>query len=63
MPLEFLKLTGRPAEVRDALLSGESGYFVAWEHQNTPPFNSWLPWAWVESRVSPRGWVLRRDPS
>ncbi|MBK7780181.1 MAG: glycosyltransferase family 39 protein [Ardenticatenia bacterium] len=57
------KQTGRPAAVRDALLSGESGYLVAWEHQNTPPFNSWLPWAWVESRVSPRVWVLRRGTS
>ena len=57
------KQTGPPAAVRDALLSGEGGYRVAWEHQSTPPFNSWLPWAWVESRVSPRVWILQRNAS
>lgn len=56
------KQTGLPGAVRDALLSGEGGYRVVWEHESTPPFNSWLPWAWVESRVSPRVWVLQRNP-
>ncbi len=57
------KQTGLPGAVRDALLSGEKGYRVAWEHESRPPFNGWLPWAWVESRVGPRVWVLQRNSS
>jgi len=52
--------TGAAGALRDRLLDGSEGFEVAWEGRATAPFDAWLPWAWVESRVSPRVWVLRR---
>lgn len=53
--------TGAAGALRDRLLDGREGFAVAWEGRAVAPFESWLPWAWVESRVSPRVWVLRRS--
>lgn len=53
--------TGAAGALRDRLLDGREGFAVAWEGRAVAPFEAWLPWAWVESRVSPRVWVLRRS--
>ena len=57
----FVDLVGAEADARDRLLTGEAGYAVVWDQQQPAPL-SWLPGAFVESRVSPRIVILRRDP-
>lgn len=54
------KQTGEAGALRDRLLGGSAGFVVAWEGRSAAPMDAWLPGAWVEARVSPRVWVLRR---
>ena len=54
------KQTGAAGALRDRLLNGKAGFTTAWEGRSAAPFDHWLPGAWVESRVSPRVWLLRR---